>query len=259
MAKSSGRSKTKPSKPASGASCGSARNRKSTAPAQSEPKYELASVLNARAAEVWSLRQIQDFLAIRVDAILESRSVPRTKIHPPRMDVAVPALEAMRYCPLRDEIAAILAASMDGRSSQAVHPSFIEILRQVTRDELAILMTMPVQGDVIAMGHVHKILARGRTRLLHRNVLPSRFAKICDVPGSIPVYVDNLLRLELIAVPTGLSINEQAPYEALLKNDFCRRCFDERPRAARHRLEKSLLAVTDLGDRFRQACLNTKS
>ncbi|MEO0883495.1 MAG: DUF4393 domain-containing protein [Pseudomonadota bacterium] len=207
------------------------------------------------ASEMWDAATIQAFVAKTVDAILKRRAVPFENVQTPRLDIAVPAFEAMRYCHLRNEIAALIAASMDNRSANDLHPSFVEILRQLTSDEVALLGTMPVGEGVVAMGHIHETLGQGRTRIIHRNVIPPRHARACQTRACIPAYIDNLLRLKLLDVPPGLEIGESAPYQAILCNKFCEPLFKGRGRQGTYRLERSLVSVTDLGQRFRLACL----
>lgn len=255
MAKTKGSSKPRPRKPARRGNQPPTTKKSSKQTRAVGPRYELGSVLKAAAAEIWEPAEIQAFVTKRVDTILEERGVPVNKIQPPRLDIAVPALEAMRYSQLRNEIAALIATSMDTRSSSNVHPSFIEILRQLTGDELAILGAMPAQESVVAIGHIHEALSQGRTRIVHRNIIPPNLALICQDRACIPAYIDNLLRLKLVNVPSGLAISEKGPYEALLKNDFCRPYFETRRKPKKYRLERSLIAITDLGERFRNACL----
>ena len=216
---------------------------------------DLGAIFGAAVSEVWDLHQIQSFITKKARTILQARGVPADQVQSPRLDITVPAIETMRYCPLRNEMTALIAASMDKRSAHLVHPSFIEILRQLTVDELAILMGMPSSQEVIPVGHIHEMRGRGRTRVLHRNVIPVRLARRCDMAMSIPSYIDNLSRLELVAVPTGLKISDNRPYKGLLKNKFCQKYFEDQSTAPKYQLERSLLALTDLGERFRNACL----
>ncbi len=90
---------------------------------------------------VWGYEQIRDFVNTKVAEKL--KDVPPENIVTPKLNVAGPALEALRYTgheeTLRDMYANLLAASMDTRTATAAHPSFVEIIRQLTPDEARIL------------------------------------------------------------------------------------------------------------------------
>ncbi|MCG8333899.1 MAG: DUF4393 domain-containing protein, partial [Proteobacteria bacterium] len=84
---------------------------------------------------VWSWEQIEGFVSKTVEEKLQNRKVPKERITTPDPDVAVPALEALRYSKLRENFALLLATSMDSSVAEAAHPSFVEILKQLTSDE----------------------------------------------------------------------------------------------------------------------------
>lgn len=113
--------------------------------------------------EVWDLSHIQSYLARTVERILEHRLVPKTAVQPPRMEIAVPAIEAMRYCRLRNELSALIATSMDRRTVHRAHPAFVDVLKQLTRDELALLALFPSDQQVIPSGHLHAVSKSGET------------------------------------------------------------------------------------------------
>jgi Abortive infection alpha len=62
---------------------------------------------------VWGWEQIEQFVKAKVEAKLNERKVPTDRIVTPDPDVAVPALEAMRYSKLRENYAGLIATAMD--------------------------------------------------------------------------------------------------------------------------------------------------
>lgn len=63
-------------------------------------------------------------------------SIPSENIAPPPLHIAGPLLEASKYYiesfELRDMFATLLASSMDIRKSHIVHPSYVEIIKQLS-------------------------------------------------------------------------------------------------------------------------------
>ena len=95
---------------------------------------------------VWSWEQIEDYVSVTIERKLKERAVPRERITTPDPDVAVPALEALRYSKLRENYANLLATAMDSATARDAHPSFVEILKQLTPDEARILEYLPRRG-----------------------------------------------------------------------------------------------------------------
>lgn len=79
-------------------------------------------------ALVWGYEQISEFVGRRVTEKL--KNVPPERIQTPSPNVAVPALEALRYTghsePLRELFANLLATSLDSETARNAHPSFVE-------------------------------------------------------------------------------------------------------------------------------------
>lgn len=224
--------------------------------APSSNALSLPDLLANVSTQIWDGVQIQSFVASSVERILDHRAVPRSELQPPVMDIAVPAIEAMRYCQFRSELSGLIAVSMDRRHAHLAHPAFVDILRQVTRDELSMLALFPVANEVIATGHLHLVSKSGKAEVLQRNILPAAFARACQSRSSIATYVDNLQRLSLIHTPSNLTIKEHKPYEALLAQPFCEPLMLLASRTKRVRLERGVLGLSDLGQAFRAICLD---
>ena len=71
------------------------------------------------------------------------KNVPEEKIVEPEPYVAVPAIQQLSYSidnpDLREMYANLLAASMNADTKWNVHPSFVDIIRQLTPDEAKLL------------------------------------------------------------------------------------------------------------------------
>lgn len=216
---------------------------------------EINTVLSDAHQEIWGLDRIHDFVSSKIEDVLAARQVPRQYVQAPSLDIAVPAIEAMRYCKFRTEMTALIASAMDRRLSHQAHPAFVNILRQLAPDELRILSLMPGQDEVLPIGNLHLSLGGGRTRMVYRSIVPKHLADVCKAKRAIPTYIDNLDRLKLITSPDTLTIRDEEVYADLTNQPFCLEIRDGLPKRARPRLERRTLSLTALGENFRTVCL----
>ena len=218
--------------------------------------HEISSAIADASSEVWDLQRIHDFVAASVGEVLRRRSVPKRFIRAPELDIAVPAIEAMRYCGFRGELVSLIAASMDSRFSHRAHPAFVNILRQLTQDELRLLTVMPPSGEVVPLAHIHAQDTDGRSLSIRRNLLPAGLVGHCQVQEAIPTYIDNLLRLQLIAVPLETRIESDEPYKDIFREPAHQQALRQAYKLGKPRVTKSVLMMTDLGEHFCAVCLS---
>ena len=219
----------------------------------------VASALSGIASGVWDWEAIERFTTTAVAQFLQRRRTPPHLMTPPRMDIAIPAIEAMRYSPLKTQLAALVATSMDASRADMVHPSFIEMLKQLTLDEINLIASMPAPGMVVPVADISFIDVHQHVYAGHRNVMPPIFAALCQHRAAIASYVDKLARLRLVSSPPELRIDEERHYQALLDQDFVRRLIHQRPRKLTVRIDRKLISMTDLGETFRQVCASDET
>lgn len=202
--------------------------------------------------------EIRDYLSFTVSSALEHRGVTASDLRAPRMDVVIPAIEALRYSDVRAAFATLIASSMDARTAHTILPAYVEILKQLSADELAVLRAMPAPGRFNPIADVVFILPNEQIVSAYRNVLPTDLADRCLTRSNIPQYIDNLARLNLIYRPTGQQAADIA-YRPLTRLAFVRVLMRQAPDKARAGIDKSLFGVSDLGENFRQACMPWQS
>jgi len=170
---------------------------------------------------IWGYERISDYLDSRLTEKL--RHVPPERIVTPEPEVAVPAIEALRYSRLREQYANLLATAMDANSAHEAHPAFVEILKQLTPDEARLLQLVSKRprefyryAKSIADGASVDISASQQTFPLisgyvgHEDAinLYERFTHFsflgeeanCIYPNDVPTYVVNLCRLGLTEI-----------------------------------------------------------
>lgn len=167
---------------------------------------------------VWGYEQIEVFVSSRVADKLQN--TPKEEIVTPKLNVAGPALESLRYAgheeSLRELYANLLAASMDSLTSIEAHPGFVEILKQITPDEAKILKLF-VDKRPFPLLDVRKEFTEVSKGW--QNVLTS-FSTLgeeagCENASFTPSYLDNLSRLGLIELPQDCSYTAPNVYDHL--------------------------------------------
>ena len=228
------------------------------APMSAPSNLALPSLLDRLVGELSTLSvdhvQVRDFLhGLVVDAITR-REVPQEKLRAPRADIFLPAVEALRYSNSRQEIANLVATNMDGRVAHTVLPSYIEVLKQISNDEIELLKLAPILGRFAPAADLLYVYSRGQTAVGYKHILPEFLAKACSVRSNIPQYVDNMMRLSLLERPVGEEADDEH-YRTLGKFEFVQELKRTAPPRSRVAVGKGVIGVTDFGDQFRRACL----
>ena len=86
---------------------------------------------------VWGYDKISDFLENKVADKLEN--IPEESITTPPLNVVGPAVEALKFTghdeTLQDMFANLIANSLDSRTALEAHPSFVDIIKNISSDE----------------------------------------------------------------------------------------------------------------------------
>jgi hypothetical protein len=150
------------------------------------------------------LRNVPD-VAARVPGTLRDlgervSAIPGGRRRAPALAFAAQALSASvrNDTTMRERYLNLLAASMDGARADRVHPGFLEVLRQLTSDEVRIVSLFQHDGPypIISVQSRYRHGAVVSTVLRHFNLLGEQAG--CEHPRRAPLYVDNLCRLGLV-------------------------------------------------------------
>ena len=90
--------------------------------------------------------EIEAYLRTSVAEEIARRRVPEDQLRWPHMDVVVPAVEALRYSENCKAFTSLIAATLDARISHVVLPAYVEMLKQVSQNEIHLLAAMPLPG-----------------------------------------------------------------------------------------------------------------
>lgn len=213
---------------------------------------------------IWGVDKIKEFVQVRVSEKL--RNVPPENIIPPKANVAVPAIEALRYSgedeELADLYASLLATAMNKETASGAHPAFPEFIKQLTSDEAKIvkLFLQHMPFPLITVGWEYKDPKPAEGKTGGGDVLThfSHLGKLagCEYEHLVPSYLDNLCRLGLAEIPafyqfTGLGIYEPLENDPVVLNaiEEINKHPEQKPK-----LERKGLKVTALGRHFINAC-----
>jgi hypothetical protein len=150
------------------------------------------------------LRHVPD-VAARVPGTLRDlgervSAIPGDRRRAPAVAFAAQALAASvrNDATMRERYLNLLAASMDGARADRVHPGFLEVLRQLTPDEVRIISLFQHDGPypIVSVQSRHRHGAVVSTALRHFSLLGEQAS--CEHPRRAPLYIDNLCRLGLV-------------------------------------------------------------
>jgi hypothetical protein len=166
----------------------------------------------------------------------------------------VRAAEAMRFASRQQEIANLVASAMDPKFGSSVLPSHLDVLNQLTSDELALLRVIPPYGFSWVASDLVYILASGQVQIAYRNISPGQFATACATPRNIPQYIDNMIRLRLVYSTEGEGQTEEAR-KTTARMPFVRSLISRRPAGSKAGIDTRAMRLTDFGEQLRRACL----
>lgn len=213
-------------------------------------------------AIVWGYEKISEFVLKKLSEKLQN--VEETKIISPDPIIVGPALEALRFTgnheTLRELYANLIANSMDENTVKNAHPSFVEIIKNMSSDEALILQLFKSSDTRFPIIHVKK---KDRTTssyqiLLYNHTNIGSKAN-CLYPELTSEYIDNLCRLGLLKIPETSSLSNTSIYEELTKSED----YEELKRQEENESyiiteDKKFIELTDFGCLFTLACVLDK-
>jgi Abortive infection alpha len=135
-------------------------------------------------------------------------AIPASRRRAPNPTLALKALAGFVRSEgeVRDGYLSLLTATMDKAVADEVHPSFLDLLAQLSGDELRLLASFESEGPfpLITLSSRLRHGGGSRVELRHFSLLGERAG--CADPSRTPAYLDNLARLGLVEVrPTRMT------------------------------------------------------
>ncbi|EGQ9279584.1 TPA: DUF4393 domain-containing protein [Vibrio vulnificus] len=208
-------------------------------------------------ALVWGYDKIKDFVDNEVSEKLQN--TPDANIVTPPAHVVGPALESLRYTgsvkELRELYANLVAASMDSRTTSNAHPSFVEIIKQLSADEAKVLNQLQ-ENNAHPLLTIRSNLENGSggvDQFRYFSVLGDK-AQIDS--NKLPIYFDNFKRLGLINIPEDYVLIGDM-YKELEQHTFVQSVlgYVESQPGRKPKMERKTLLVTSFGEQFLATCV----
>lgn len=211
-------------------------------------------------ALVWGYDQIKEFVDNKVTEKLQN--VPEENIVTPPPHVAGPALESLRYTgsinELKELYANLLASSMDSATTKDAHPSFVEIIKQLSSDEAKLLTALisKEQEPAVTIRNNRKDNSGGRDQFRNFTVLGEKVG-VQDF-SRIPNYLDNLCRLGLLKIPASYVLVGENIYKHLDEHPVVKSIIESinKDDSRKSDLVHKTIMVTGLGRQFINTCVN---
>ncbi len=211
---------------------------------------------------VWGYEKIEEFVSQRVAEKL--KNVPPGNIVTPNPAVIGPALDALRYIgndeTLRELFANLIATSLDKDTTRKAHPSFVEIIRNLSPDEARLLRLFAINSSWPTINLQAKKRDAINFKLLFKNFSLLGKEAGCEHNDLTPNYLDNLMRLGLISVLDDTYLSDSSVYESLYESkivEMYQNQLDSDPDYELH-IEKGVARINGFGWQFCQACVVEK-
>lgn len=169
---------------------------------------------------------------MRDETLNEATKILPENIQEPKLNILGPALEASKYYieeeELRNMFAKLIASSMDKSKSSQVHPSFVEVIKQMSSKEAFLLKNLKAQNP---FGRITLVNSHQDNNINSNNQL-SDWSKetrktIFDcfyVSETNKDFIDNafsmsaLSRLGLIKIDTYITLADDSEYKYIEEN-----------------------------------------
>ncbi len=183
--------------------------------------------INAALAGVQKWILHREYSVEKTKKLLEIKlaSIEPENIVSPSPHVAVPALQYISYCmdneELRDMYANLLANAMNKVVRNGVHPSFVEIIKQLCPDEARILRYIAQQEGFPLLGIRYENPSTSDGFDIMKHFSDIGYKTNCEYPQDFPKYLDNLVRLGLVELEMIRSLTFKEFYQPLKEHtDF---------------------------------------
>lgn len=178
-------------------------------------------------------------------------NVDPDKIVAPETYVAIPAIQAISYSmnskELRNLYANLLAKSMNSDTKDSVHPSFVEIIRQMSPLDAKIFNYI-MNNDINPCVDVEYGTSSDGYIFKRRNITNYKYASILQTEVSI----DNLQRLNLISMPPHTFYLEDSVYDEIME---ILKFITFHPKEIKPYIRKKQIEKTDYGLSFYDICV----
>lgn len=182
--------------------------------------YAIFSPINYN-VEKLKIKQSEYLKKYQADIESELAKIPENKLTEPKLSIIGPTLEASKYYieenELRKMFAKLIATSMNIDTKNTVHPSFVEIIKQLSPLDAQTLF-------IFKSWHIRPIVTY---KLVNNNstfdiVFSDAFtcSEIAAPLIDLSTSISNLNRFKLVDISYSTDFSEQSVYEKYSQTDF---------------------------------------
>lgn len=210
--------------------------------------------------EKYRMRQAAYLKRFKEDLQFELSKVPEENLVEPPLNIVGPALEASKFYIEEEELrvmfAKLIASSMNNQSSSKAHPSFVEIIKQLTTLDASNLKIISNRINLPIVKYKIKVLESGGSIPHIDNVFLEN--KNCENLQLIGSSLSNISRLGLINIEYGTTLTDLTRYD-VFKNTQDYISLREQLQSQGDRdiyLDMGVVNITPLGKQFIDICTN---
>lgn len=187
-------------------------------------------------------------------------SIPKENLIEPNIQITAQALENSKYCIESKELRALfvnlISSSMNNDFTENIHPSFAEIIKQMSPLDAKILKTMEPDTPFPLASYIMRDVQNQDYQTILSDVYFAPFENVTI--EQICSSISSLERLGIIKIVTGSMINDKSFYEPFEKTEYYQNLSSKSKRFEVHQkpqIKKYLGQLTPLGQNFFKVCV----
>ncbi len=190
------------------------------------------------------------------------KNIPQDKLIEPKASIAGPTLQGLAFSHEEEELKVLylnlLASSMNSDKAKSVHPSFVEIIKQLTPKEAELLKAI-APSKQLAIGEIHTEQKSGGYQIIYKHLIDLTTEETGEpyVDDNTTISIENLIRLGLLLAQYDKHLKTDALYENLENRPEFKAEVEKHegnPEVVKITLQKGALLMTNLGENFSKSC-----
>lgn len=191
----------------------------------------------------WGFEQSKDWLKKKVED--RASSIPQDCLRTPPNNIAIPAITSISMSAdapeLRELYAELLLKAMDSRTEPMVHPSYINIIGQLTPQEALAFISLQEINSTTLFQENHPKYSHGKDLTIEGQFVSHCLSIGLDDTEYMQLWLDNLQRLKLVDLREYSEVSYVEPDA-------------DTPYASVNNREDRYLELTTYGREFLKAC-----
>lgn len=208
-------------------------------------------------AEKKRINREQNIQSYKESIAQKISAIPEENIKEPPLSIVGPALEASKFYieehELREMFSSVISASMDSSLDNKVHPSFVDIIKQLSPHDALVLSKIKedyshVGGAIPAMKMIIKV--ENGEKVIFPLIVLFKNDLIFELNA---ISINNLSRLGIINIDMNMWSTDESKYTRYFDNPILKHVINQNPEMS---LSKGSFVLNDFGKNFIDICVN---